>query len=462
MNERLKTFLLWTLSFLLLIQVRAIWFQLPEPSLKARAPENFESSQLKEDLLGPKKILIHFSPKDHTVLYKTKDYWPIVRRGLDGVYGSFKDSLEADSLSEDDYIQKIDQGRVVSLCFSGVLDHGNWAQLLGLDVSHLTKRIQGKLLGLDVFLDEDSLIFTTDQGHFLLPMTIHTLGDLKGKVGQMYDSRRYRNYTSFYEKYGIKNLSYVPRINTQPPQSIPLENKLRTLDSSVESNLARRFLRENIDYIREITEKNAVTYVYDQKVLRLNNNGWLNYSDGEKPGNYETSLVQSLDTALDFITTRTGTSEALYLKEAKEVPSDQGSSYLFSFGMETNYRRVYRLSKENYQARILLTNNKVQKLDFLYQRPEETDFNESIDTTKESLSPEDTIEKNLGILSPGGESLEETLTKVDFIDAAYVDLEKPGGHEDLKPVWCISIQGRLYLMDMKTGAILMGGENGLV
>ena len=81
---------------------------------------------------------------------------------------------------------------------------------------------------------------------------------------------------------------------------------------------------------------------------------------------------------------------------------------------------------------------------------------------KYSKQIEDTIEKNLEILSPGGESLEETLAKVDFIDAAYVDLENPGGREDLKPVWCISIQGRLYLMDMKTGAILMGGQNGLV
>ncbi|EGS31202.1 conserved domain protein [Peptoniphilus sp. oral taxon 375 str. F0436] len=182
---------------------------------------------------------------------------------------------------------------------------------------------------MDLSLDKDLLVVRTDQGTFSVRGHLKTQDLLKDRVSMVYDSRRYRNYTSLWKKYGVDNMVYIPRINTQPPEDIPLENKLQTMSAQVQNNLARRYLRQNIDYIREISEDQAVTYVYDQKVLRLNKNGWLTYKDGQKNPDQEDSLVQSLDAALDFVTSHTGITESLYISDIERIQDKKNPGYIF-------------------------------------------------------------------------------------------------------------------------------------
>lgn len=436
--------------------VAEIWIQIPSMTKESQKQENFEKNRLKLELLGPKELVLSFSDTEQTLVYKIQPYWTIMQMGLKDLY----ENVEAKDIApirHGDYQKFLQENQLLSLNFPGILDHGNWAQLLQFDLTTLPKKIPGKLLSMDLSLDKDLLVVRTDQGTFLVRGHLKTQNLLKDRVSMVYDSRRYRNYTSLWKKYGVDNMVYIPRINTQPPEDIPLENKLQTMSVQVQNNLARRYLRQNIDYIREISEDQAVTYVYDKKVLRLNKNGWLTYKDGQKSPDQEDSLVQSLDAALDFVTSHTGITESLYISHIERIQDKKNPGYVFYFNMLANHKRVYRMDQAPYLARLEVQGQDVRQMDFLYQKPMETEMVQNVEIAKEVLGPEEIIDQNRSRLDPESKSLEETLGKVKWIDSSYIELENPEGQRILKAVWAVKIKDQVFLMDMETGNLMMEG-----
>ena len=456
MKESIKTVLLWGLSILLIFMVAEIWIQIPSITKETQKQENFEKNRLKMELLGPKELLLSFSDTEQTLVYDIQPYWTMMQMGLKDLYEN-AEARDVSPMKAEDYRKFLQEGQVLSLNFSGILDHGNWAQLLQLDLGTLPKKIPGKLLSMDLSLNRDLLMIRTDRGAFLVRSHLRTRDLLKDRVSMVYDSRRYRNYTSLWKKYGVANMVYIPRINTQAPEDIPLENKLQTMSGQVQNNLARRYLRQNIDYIREIVEDQAVTYVYDQKVLRLNKNGWLTYKDGQKNSDQEDSLVQSLDAALDFITSHTGMTGSLYISKSERIQDRDNPGYIFYFNMLANHKRVYRMDQAPYLARLEVHGQDISQMDFLYQKPMEREIVQNVEIAKEVLSPEEIIDQNLSLLDPESKSLEETLGQLKWIDSAYVELDPPGGQRVLRAAWAIKIKDRIFLMDMETGSLIMEG-----
>ena len=457
MREKIKTILLFLLSGLLIFFVAEIWMQAPSVSSKTPvSQENFERNTLKMELLGPKEVVLKFSDSEQTLLYEIQPYWSLVQTGLKTAYSN----LSSDSISKltpEDYQRVLEDEKMIRLKFPGVLDHGDWAQLLGFNLEILPEKLPGKFLGIDLSLDKDYFVLTTDQGHLKVKKSLDTWKTLGDRVSMVYDSRRYRNYTTFREKYGMESDVYVARINSQPPQDIPLQNNLEAMTPQVQNNLARRYLRQTIDYIREISEENAVTYVYDQKVLRLNKNGWLTYKDGQKiKEEKEASLVDSLETALDFITSHTGMTGSLYISEIEKIETRSNPGYVFYFNMLVNHKRVYRLGQEPYFIRVEVHQGRVSQMDFLYQKPVETDIVRNIEIATQVLSPEEIIDQNREAIDPSSKSIDETLGRISWMDASYVEV-KSQGQRVLKPVWTVRLKDRIFSMDMTTGQLILEG-----
>ena len=193
--------------------VAEIWIQIPSMTKESQKQENFEKNRLKLELLGPKELVLSFSDTEQTLVYKIQPYWTIMQMGLKDLY----ENVEAKDIApirHGDYQKFLQENQLLSLNFPGILDHETWAQLLQFDLTTLPKKIPGKLLSMDLSLDKDLLVVRTDQGTFSVRGHLKTQDLLKDRVSMVYDSRRYRNYTSLWKKYGVDNMVYSPRINT--------------------------------------------------------------------------------------------------------------------------------------------------------------------------------------------------------------------------------------------------------
>ncbi len=77
---------------------------------------------------------------------------------------------------------------------------------------------------------------------------------------------------------GGNNNIFIPYEMTRPLPLIHVENELDVYNIKEMRNLAEGFLKSNIDYIIEIIEDSgSIIYVYDQRVLKINQNGLLEY-----------------------------------------------------------------------------------------------------------------------------------------------------------------------------------------
>ena len=95
-------------------------------------------------------------------------------------------------------------------------------------------------------------------------------------------------------------------------------------------------------------------------------------------------------------------------------------------------------------------------MDFLYQKPVETDIVRNIEIATQVLSPEEIIDQNREAIDPSSKSIDETLGRISWMDASYVEV-KSQGQRVLKPVWTVRLKDRIFSMDMTTGQLILEG-----
>ena len=111
-----------------------------------------------------------------------------------------------------------------------------------------------------------------------------------------------------------------------------VENELNIDDIEEIRNIAKNFFEKNIDYIREIVENNgSVLYVYNQKVLKINQSGLLEYFNPLEESVKERNLYISLNTASEFLSSHIGVPKDLYLSKIEEIESELNFGYRLTF-----------------------------------------------------------------------------------------------------------------------------------
>lgn len=461
MKEGLKTATLLFLAGLLLFLASKVWVEFPKFRDQNLEVSEFSSGTLQRQMVAPKKIIVNFSGKEHTQFYEVETGWPEYYQWIKEVFLMISDSeTKPVEISKKEYIEA-EEKRSVMFRYHRPWGMRIFMNMTGVEAPKETMAKDFTMETLYLPVEGNFILLESGEGRYYrwdLPGS--TFPHLKEKVEDIYDSKRYRNYGNFYERYGILSDVYVPSLTVNLPLAVVYRNELSAMEKPFRNDLAERFLRRDIDYIREIIEDTGTTYVYETRNLRLNDDGLLEYQNLEQLESKEANLFLSLRAALEFIASRTGINSGLVLDRTESISNGTNNGYRLFFNNQENDKTVY-LQKDTMRDYMVVEvyNQVVTRFRFLYRKATDT-----MGSGEQPLPGEislytvgEVLEKNKDLFTvpPGKDPLTAILEQLTDVDVAYVDPGRTKEPVVLLPAWEVTLGEKKYFFHMETGEFLL-------
>ena len=471
-KERFKTFLLLSLVCINIFLTRRLWIKMPYEILPFfQKEEVLSANYLFTDMIKPDRYLLNFDEKSHTIFHNddNNNLWTSTRSSLRDILSS--GNIKTGILSNEEFLTYDDKRSIV---FYFPEKFNTYILARSLDVTkpnNITEKIS-KVDSIYFYLGRENpyVVFSNGDQHLKVYDLHMDVENIKKKLKQIEEGKNYTFYYSMKDSLGIDNHIYIPYKMTKTMPKVFVENELDINDIDNVRNIAKVFFDKSIDYIREIIENNgSILYVYNQKVLKINNNGLLEFFNPLESTIKERNLYLSLNTASEFLSNHMGVPKDMYLSKVDEIEVEQNLGYRLTFR--------YRIRG----IPVLLSNDKIE--DFIqmdvfnnhvrnYKRFIRKDMNiEANNMTEVSpmLSAFDIINMNYDLLEKRYiednnisyididkyHLAEEVLSSIENISLAYLDSCLKDKDEELIGVWMIMIKNRTYAFDVYNGNLVL-------
>lgn len=469
MKERLKTFLLISLVSISVILAKNLWLRTPEDLFKfaSSADDEFDSYAL-SDIIVPNKYLLNFSEISHTIMYDDSKYgmWSKSRDNLIKVL-STKD-IEITEITDDEYLTYHNEK---SLVFYFPSEVNTYILTRAWDIKDANMIVDTipKVESIYVYLGNNSpfFVFSGDNKHISVSLEDIDTTALVLELDKIAEAKEHTYYHSM-KDYGVKSDIFVPFEIEYTLPEIYVANEIFSYSTREKEQLAEKFLESDIDYIREIEEKNGSTiYENNQKILKLNTNGIIEYFHVLENKVTERNLFLSLSTAVDFLSEKAEVPKGMYLADIQDIEQGENVGYRLFFRYRVrgipvilgNLEVIEYVSIEvfndhvrsyKYYARKDMNKipSKTVEEDKILPAIDIIDMNyhffEDIYLSKNNL---DSAEKISGMVDRVLESIED-------ITLSYYDPCLKEYDEELIAVWAIKYMGRTYAFDANNGILV--------
>ncbi|MEL7654861.1 MAG: hypothetical protein AAGU75_03015 [Bacillota bacterium] len=283
------------------------------------------------------------------------------------------------------------------------------------------------------------------------------------------ESERYNIYYPISTYLGVDNNTLVPVTVKSDLISIPFRQAIYSYQSEKINEIAKAYFGGNFDFVRKVTEdKGTVIYMYGygQIVLIINTDGSIEYKEEQVSDNSGQSLLDALNTAVQFVADHGSWSfpeEAKLTPYLKDVVLDPGKEhgYQFVFGLEVNGIPLYYEQGDPITVNVIkgqVTYYKRDLIDF-----DEKDLEEAkADSMTDVFSTVNLIAQNYqyiyDILLKAGTvnttadqeaMFEDVASLVDNMQIGYVKLAVNKSTE-LQPAWIVTFKNTNVFFDLYT------------
>ncbi|HSH35062.1 hypothetical protein [Schnuerera sp.] len=477
LRERLKTILLLSLVFISVFLTRRLWIQMPYEILPLfQKEEALSANYLFTDMIKPDKYLLNFDEKNHTIFHNddNNNLWTSTRFSLADILSS--NDIRTEPISTEELFTYYNNKSIV---FYFPEKFSTYILARSLDVAK-PNSITDKMPDVDSIYfylgrEEPYVVFSDGDEHLKIYDSNSDFESIKNKLKIIEQEKNYTFYYPIRETLGIDNDVYIPYKMSKIMPLVYVENELNTDDIDEIREIAEIFFEKNIDYIREIIENNgSILYVYNQKVLKINQSGVLEYFSPLEEPVKERNLYISLNTASEFLSNHIGVPKDLYLSKVEEIESGENLGYRLFFKYRIRGMPVV-LGKEIAEdfIQIDVFNKYVRN----YKRFIRKDMDiEAVNDAEVSqmLSAFDIINMNYQLLQNNYikdkeitlEDLEdmdkeelreklkdEVLSSINDISLAYLDPCLNKEKEKLIGVWLLTTENRIYAFDVYSGVL---------
>ncbi|RKD32100.1 two-component system activity regulator YycH [Thermohalobacter berrensis] len=468
-KENIKTLFLILLVVTSIVLTKQLWVEVPYrlfPSfIEKNSNENVKYNYILEDIITPEKYLVSFG-NNYTMLYsgESDDLWNEMKKVLKTVLGSSNVRLKKISSKEFlDYKIK----RSASFYFSLNISTHIFTKVLDVNPKVPIYDNLTYIKSIHFYLDKEPfLVLSNGQSYFKLDNLNIDITAID-KLHKTIEEEDYTKYYSLKEIWGIDNDIYIPLTIKYNLPDIYVKSEINTNDDSRVESIARLFFGDELDYARKIIESNgSIIYLYNQKGLKISEDGILEYFDSIDEPIVDRNLYLSLNTAVNFITKHIGWPKDAYLSSIKEIEYDKNKGYQFSFTYKINGVPVVPNNEKIKSSIKIEVFNEYVKSYVRYIRDIDIPRSVSISINK-AMSPKDVIEKNLELIKQDyiiNNNLENTkvenyeiLASINEISLKYYDPSSKKSGEELIPVWEININGVEYLFNIYNGNVVNGG-----
>ncbi|MDR7854995.1 hypothetical protein [Tissierella sp.] len=472
MKERLKTFLLISMVVITLVLTKKLWIELPNAisDIFSNREEAYSVSYLLSDMIIPNKYMLNFNENNHTFFYDDSSYglWTNNRRTISNILGS--KTIKTLDLSNDEFLT-YDRKRSIIFYFPEKVNTYILAKALDVKDPNTIVDILPSVKSIYIYLGNEDPFFVLSDSEKNIAIYDQSIDvdKLKEQVLEIEEKKDHNYFFSMKEKYGINNEVYVPyEMQNNLPQ-IYVENEIRNLDDGEKKQMAEKFFNKDIDYIREIEESNGSTiYLYDQRVLKLNVNGTLEYFHSLEDIIKKRNLYESLSTSAEFISQKAGVTKGMYLSNIEDIEVDNNLGYRLSFKYRIRGIPVI-LGNEEVEGfvEIEVFNEHIRSYKHFIRK----DMNKTVDNIidgKKMLTSYKVIDMNYdfftelyleknGIVLSEGQGLppsEEVLSIIQDVTLSYFDPCLKDIEDELIGVWAIRTVDNLYAFDVYNGSLV--------
>lgn len=474
MKEKFKTFLLISLVSISLLLTRKLWMELPYELLNLfeNRDKVYSTSYLLSDMIMPNKYLLNFSDKYHTLFYDDSKHglWTNTQKILATTLGS--EDIQIIDISGDEFSTYNWEPSIV-FYFPEKINTYLLAKALDVKDPNLIVDTISHVKSIYIYLGNgDPFFVLSDEArHKIIYSSSIEVENIKKQFlaieqDAIRQEKGYNFYYSLKDTYGADKDIYVPYEMKGTVPTVYVENQIRNLDIKGKREIAEKFFGKSIDYIREIVEGNESTiYEYNNKVLKLNVNGTVEYYHPLEETVRKRNLYESLVTAADFISKNAGITKGMYLDKFEEIRVDDSVGYNLTFKYRVRGLPVILGNEEVVDfIEIEVFNNHVRS----YRHFIRKDMNKVVNNIQESkkmLHSFDIIDMNYDFLveeymkenkSVNKEevALNEVLSFINDIDLSYFDPCLKDIEDELIPVWVIKTDNGLYAFSVYNGSLV--------
>lgn len=472
MKERFKTFLLLSLVSMSIIITQKLWMQVPNQMFNLLDEElEASSSYVLSDMISPNKYLLNFNSKNHTLVYDDSKYgmWLTSRGSLADILST--KNVTIDTLSNGEYLNYQNEKSVV-FYFPEKISTYILTKAWNIKKPNSIVDTMPNIDSIYIYLGNGDpfFVFTHGEEHISVYDDSIDLQRLKIEMDKIGDEKGYIYYYSMRETLGTQNDIFIPYSIDNSLPEIHVANEIASLDYGEKDELAERFFNKSIDYIRGIVESNGSSiYVYNQRVLKFNINGTIEYFNAlDEPVN-ESNLYKSLLSASNFLSEKAGVQKGMYLAKVENIQSDNSQGYRFTFRYRIRGIPVILGNQEvGEYVKMEVFNNHIRSYKY-YARRDMNKVPKKIIENKSMMSAFDAIDKNYSLLEElylynNKDKLEEeigkdnivnqVLSSIEDITLAYFDPCLKDRDEKLITVWVIKFNGRILAFDAYNGILV--------
>jgi hypothetical protein len=473
MKERFKTLLLILLVSISVFVTQSLWFEIPSQVFgDTERPKIESSSSTLSEMISPNQYLLNFNEKNHTLLYDDKKYglWDESQKYLNKLISSkIEDTKE---ITKEEYIL-YEEKRSVIFYFAETINTYILSKAWGVDDPNKIVDAIPNIDSIYIYLGNDDpfFIMSNEETHLLFKVENIDLENLKLMVDKIDKKGEYPYYHSMRKTLNIDNDIYIPyEMKTSLP-IVYVSNGVKSLNQSDRIKMAEHFLNKDIDYITEIMEGNGSSiYIHEQRFLKLNTNGIIEYFHPLEKRIKDRNLYTSLSKAANFIKNNTALSRDIHLVDIEEIKSDESLGYKFMFRYRVRgIPVILGNQKVDEYIQMEVFNSHVKS--YKYYAREEIEMSTPILSKGENiLSAFDVIDKNYkkfknlykskntdileSLMDEDKDLVEEILSSVDAITFAYFDPGLKEIEERLVPVWVVRFNNRILAFDAVTGSLV--------
>ena len=470
--EKIKSLIIVVLFFTAILLLYFFWkgFSLDEIRLPLSSfSSDTHVSPTSLDLVEPKNIQVTFGSENYTQYStNTGDLWNDFVK--DYIAFSESENIFIEEISMEQWIESMQMKSIrYEFAYSFPL---SYLDALGAASISQVESIEVSVIAYSVASRESIFLYDSQNEKYYRMVSDADYTALDEQISQL-EQMPHAVYYPINTFYGVKNSTLLPydrQENLFPLLSI---NEIKDSKKDQERKIAEKFFGENLDFIRKITEDDGtVTYMYGvgQKILTLNPQGMVEYTEDLSNNYTALTYYQTLDLATKFIanhgswTTIDGKEIDPYLECSTKIAADaKKTGYRFTFGLKQN---GYPLFNDNGPQMIIeLIGNQI----VYYKRQIDTAYN-TIDSENEIRSVCSIIEllpakyTTLAlVLKENGveisdisadEQFNSVMEQITALDIGYFKRNNQEGEAIFVPAWVISRSSINIFFDLYSGDYL--------
>lgn len=436
---------------LMIIQASLLWIKLPELKQKTVVQEQYNTENIFKNLLKPKKLIVNFGDNNHTVLYDFPKVWNDYLDIISSIFMQVSDD-NLSLISPQDYME-LQKDKSLVFSFNRELTINLFLNLIGKS-AHTDSKTNIPVK--EIYISRDNIVISNAKGIYKLKINLGK--DPTYKIDEI-SKLNTRKYENFYEKYNIAKNIYIPVDTKMTYREISYKNEIIDMEKQYKNNLASRVLNQNIDYIKEITQADGTTYVYEDRFLKLLTSGIINYENPENFQIKENNLFLSLKTAISFISSKMGISSSIRLNKIEPIKNKDNLGYKFTFNFTEDSIPVYLISNELLDfIEIDVYSDHVKNYSQVYSssvKEPEISYKEI-----DEVSIENIIKNNFDVFVQnynGIDTIEliDIIRDIDDIDIVYIDSYLNDNTSNLNISLCINYKNRNLFFSLDKGKFIM-------